>query len=258
MNFGHIYKQIDTGKSIYYAWFEAMHTRIDIALCNLTEEKSTHLTGIIHSEIKRIEKFSNRFDPESEISRINQLACKTSLRISEELYSILQNCIEYNRKTNGIFDITIQSKSNYRNGINNITLNPIHKTIFFLNENVQIDLCGYIKGYALDKIKEILTQNKCNNALINMGNSSVLGMGNHPFGKGWKVKTAFSRESGMVDKEVILYNQFLTTSGNETKNRKHIIHPVTGEYTEGFKTTSVLTDSGAEGEVYSLTYFLQA
>ena len=250
----HIYKQFDTCKTIYYAWFEAMHTRIDLILCNQSEVASLSVTEEIFNEIERIEKLGNRFNPESEISLINRLASDTEIKITTELFSILSECVEYNRKTDGVFDVTIHSKNNYRNGINDISLNVTDQTVFFSNPDVQIDLSGYLKGYALDRVKAILMKNKFEDVLINIGNSSILAMGNHPYGKGWKIKSISSHFA--KNKEDCLYNEFLTTSGNDSQERKHIINPHTGKYVEGMKEISIITTMGVLGEVISTSFII--
>ncbi|MBX9187682.1 FAD:protein FMN transferase [Bacteroides sp. K03] len=232
-----------------------MHTRIDLILCNQSEVASLSVTKDIFNEIERIEKLGNRFNPESEISLINRLASNTEIKITTELFSILSECVEYNRKTDGVFDVTIHSKNNYRNGINDILLNVTDQTVFFSNPNVQIDLSGYLKGYALDRVNAILMQNKFEDILINIGNSSILAKGNHPYGKGWKIKGISSHF--VKDKEdCYLYNEFLTTSGNDSKERKHIINPYTGKYVEGVKEVSVITTVGVLGEVISTSFII--
>ena len=241
----HLYSQISTESSVFYAWFEAMHTRIDIVLCNLDEESSNILLDNIVNEIQQVELLSNRFDPQSELSHVNRLAALNPYKISNELYSILEKCLDYKELTFGAFDITIQSFNNYRQGIENVVLDSGSKTISFNNPNVQIDLNGFIKGYALDKIKSLLLDAKCNNALINMGNSSILALGNHPNGKGWKVNLPES-----VNEFVTLHNQCLTNSGNST-NHLHIINPQTAKAGCITAINSVITDNASDGEVLS-------
>ena len=222
-----------------------MHTRLDIALCNLSEENSISLLEKIVKEIKRIEQLSDRFDVQSEISKTNSLSAIEPYKISSELYSILEKCIEYKLLTSGAFDITVQSRNKYLLGISDIVLNPVSKTVFFKNENVQIDLCGYIKGYALDRVKSMLTENNCFNALVNIGNSSVFALGNHPYGKGWKVNLPDSEKA-----YITLSDQCLTNSGNSI-HHLHILHPDTGEYVKPTETVSVITENAVQGEVLS-------
>lgn len=250
MQFQHVFRQINTEHSIFYAWFEAMHTRIDIALCHLSEEDSIVLMDKICNETKRIEQMSDRFNPQSEISEINMIAAIEPLTISVELYSILKDCIHYNNTTFGAFDISIHSFNNHRQGISDIILDQVSTTVFFKDKNVQIDLCGYIKGYALDKVRGMLTDNNCSNALVNFGNSSVCGIGNHPYGKGWKINLPNQEKDSAT-----LFNQCLTNSGNSA-DYFHIIHPETGQLCKSDNIMSVITEKADIGEVLSTALYV--
>ena len=50
-----------------------------------------------------------------------------------------------------------------------------------------LDFGGIAKGYALEKVRNILQEAGVENALLNFGGSSVLGMGHHPLGPCWEV-----------------------------------------------------------------------
>lgn len=248
MSIQHIFRQYSQGESIFYAWFAAMHTRIDIAFCHLPEYDSIYLATEIQEETLRIENLANRFNPHSELSRVNRLACMEPVVISDELFCILSNCLQYYHLTFGCFDISIQSGSNYPDRIKQIKLHPDTKTIFFEDEKIQLDLNGYIKGYALDKALEIVKSGNCSNALINYGNSSIGALGNHPKGKGWKIKLPDSELS------ITLINQCLTNSGN-SENHKHLIHPQSGKFSPRTDTISVLTQTGVAGEILSTSLY---
>lgn len=245
MQFQHLFKQTDTEKAVFYAWLSAMHTRIDVALCNFSEENSMVLLEKICKEIKRIEQMADRFDAQSEISKMNRLAAIEPFTVSTELYTILEDCVQYNRTTFGAFDITVQSLNDYRQGINDIVLDPDAKTVFFKNINVQVDLCGFIKGYALDRVRAMLTDSNCINALANFGNSSVCALGNHPNGKGWKINLPNQGKDS-----INLFNQCLTNSGNSA-DHFHIIHPETGKFGESTEIVSIITENAIDGEVLS-------
>ena len=245
MHFQHLYKQTNSNQSIFYGWFQAMHTRIDIALCRLDEQRALELTEKIYAEINRIELMADRFNPQSEISLINRLAAVEPLPVSDEWFAMIEQCINYNRISAGLFDVTVNSLNNHKDGINEIELDPELKTVYFKHPDVQIDLNGYIKGYALDKVKDILLENQCNDALVNMGNSSILAIGNHPNGEGWSV--SLPNKPG---KAVILQDEFLTTSGN-ADHYLHIINPPTGEPVNSTAIISVVTKNATDGEVLS-------
>ena len=104
-------------------------------------------------------------------------------------------------------------------------------------------MSGFLKGYALETIRGILNEALIENALINMGNSSILALGNHPVGSGWKIN------------DILLHNECLTTSGNDSPNRRHIVSPQNGKLVEGVKQIAVVTTNGSIGEILSTSLF---
>lgn len=244
------YKQIDDNKSILHAYFRAMHARIDLKLCNLSRSDSEKTAQMIYDKIKFLDQIGDRFDPDSDISFINNHAAQFPVWVKPDMLDMISQCIEYNHKTYGAFDITVQSENDYNEGIDNIILNMQDSAVFFTDRNVKIDLCGFIKGFALDKVKQILLGN-CTDAFINIGNSSIMALGNHPLNEGWRIKMNYIESNELKKVEIVLDNECLTTSGNLCQGRKHIINPQTREFIEEVKTISVLTKSGAEGEALS-------
>ncbi len=242
-----IIKKIAEDKYIMYSWFEAMYTRFDIVLIYNIEQDTSNIIEKIKNEIIRLELIANRFLPESELFFLNENAGK-QIKVSEELFYMIDYCIRYNEYTYGYFDITVNSKPFVKDNIKSVKLFE-DNSIQFLNENIRIDLNGYLKGYALDKIKNILTEENITDALLNFGNSSIMALGNHPNGNGWKI----SPQNNM--QEVLLYNECYTTSGNEISTRKHILNPLEGKYIEGEKTISVITKKAADGEIFSTALF---
>lgn len=47
-----IFKQLHGEKGVLYSWYEAMHTRIDLIICNKTKEESILITQLIEKEIQ--------------------------------------------------------------------------------------------------------------------------------------------------------------------------------------------------------------
>lgn len=245
MQIQHIYRQTDKQKSVFYAWFEAMHTRIDLAFCNLPESTACTLSMLIKDEISRIEGFADRFNPTSELSFINRQAAQEAVKVHPELYTIITDCKEYCQRTAGAFDITVQSVSHSQTDIHNLLCDPLEQTIRFARPGMLLDLCGYIKGYALDKIRNILESSPCTDALISLGNSSILAWGHHPNGQGWPIALP-----GQPGQSVTLSGACLTTSGN-TDGHYHLINPQTGQKTTTTVPISVITRTGCTGEVLS-------
>jgi len=243
------------GKNILYAWFEAMHTRIDMLLCSGTSYENLELVAnSIQCKIDNIEKIANRFEPRSELYFVNNNAFDRPCNISEELTEIIEECLIYNKKTYKYFDITVNSLNNYRSGIENICFEPEKRRISYNHPDIQIDLNGYIKGYSLRFAAQILRENNITDALISMGSSSILAMGNHPQAEGWSI--GLDPEFDKNNTSVTLFNECFTTSGNSLKNPRHIINPETGEFVKEMNTVSVITADPALGEILSTAFFV--
>lgn len=93
-------------------------------------------------------------------------------------------------------------------------------------------------------------------ALINMGNSSVLALGHHPMADGWKIDFGQAASPHKIHPELLLRNECLTTSGNDSHERKHIIDPRNGKLVEGKREVAVVTTDEAEGEILSTSLFV--
>lgn len=272
----HVYKSSREGDGLFYAWFLSMHTRVDIILCSRKSEEELLLTvNHIYDILCQLEKTANYYDPTSELAYVNRTAATSPVVLSEELYAMIDLCLKYNIKTLGCFDITVLSNNYDRNTIHSVQLSAEERSIFFRQPGVTLNLSGFLKGYALEKIKSILKESMIENALINMGNSSVLALGNHPMGKGWKINfgwaanastnastntatdTAATDASANTDnpQSILLYNECLTTSGNESSQRKHIISPRSGEFVKGARQIAVVTVDGSIGEILSTGLF---
>lgn len=248
----HIYKQVDS-TSIFYSWFASMHTRVDIVLSE-KEDIGKQIVEDIYKKLHILERIGNYYNPSSELSAVNNIQSGTPIIVSNDLFTMIKMCIDYNEKTAGYFDISIDSDNYSIDTSKHIFISDKDSSITLNRKGIRLNLSGFIKGYALDAVKNILEERGISNALINMGNSSVLALGNHPLGDGWKVGIDFP--STINDKkEIILRNKCLTTSGNHTTQRKHIKSPYTGEYIEGMKGISVITDIAAEGEALSTALF---
>jgi len=247
------YKQqiLSDGNKLFYAWFDAMHTRVDVAVVAPVEQDG--LVGFVEqlqAEIRKYEQIGNRFDPKSEISRVNMYASEQEINLSIELYNILSACKLYKQQTNGYFDVSVYSATGLKSDDKVCLLNHELQTIRFTHNGVLLDLSGFLKGYVLNKLIEIADNKGFENLIINLGNSSVFAKGNHPAGTGWKVSVQGS------DTEVILHNECLTTSGNSDVTKWPVMNPKNGTIVKDKQPVSVITRDAALGEVLTKVAFL--
>ena len=280
-------------KNRYYAWFEALHTRIDLLLLgSLTEVEFEAVEAAVRAELTAVEKMGNRFDPDSELSRAvhaanaslcspvpprsNASLCSSvpprsnasprssagrapalgsvvgglsadavPVPVSPALFALLARCLQANRDTGGLFDITVNSPD-FRPGlINRVKLSTEDAcSLHFAplpeweGASIILDLSGILKGYALERLRALLPTFGIRDALINLGNSSILSLGKNP--------------------SDIPAGYCLTTSGNATADRRHIRNPLTGEFIIGKHTVSVTTANAIDGEIQSTVSFIQS
>jgi len=246
-------KTLSDNRQLFYAWFSAMYTRVDLIFCAEAErEDLKDIAQKIRDKVDKVEALANRFNEHSELSKLNDGAYANEMIVPEELFGILSDCLIYHQQSSGYFDITVNSLNGYRGGAAAVQLNPEKQTIRFLHPDVQLDLSGYIKGYALGTVKQLLEKENITDALISMGNSSVLALGNHPFGKGWKV----SRPETDTATNCVLFDECLTTSGNKAQTKWPVVNPLSGKAVEEKSPVSVITDNPAVGEVLSTALYV--
>lgn len=239
------YRELTDGQTIYYAWFESMHTRVDVVLCHSAKPECDVLCEWIYNELSRLAGLMNRFDSASELAKINMTAADRPVTTSEDIYKIVRVGIGGYSLTNGLFDITVHSHNHYKEGIAAIEISELDRTIHFTHRDVQIDLGGIAKGYALDVVADYLLHESIGDFMINIGNSSICAHGNQPGGEGWQIALAGGGDN------YLLKNQCLSISGNHSNNTKHIVDPSTGKYINATTLSAIITLSGVESEIRS-------
>lgn len=230
-------------RQVFYAWFSGMHTRIDVVFTDIRLDEGLCVSTVeeMAGRIAGLEHAGNCFDPASELSVFNANTPGVRATLSPDLAQMLSHCQLYHKLTDGLFDVTMP-----HGGTFHVEGNRAWRD----GEQTKINLSGFLKGYALDQLRPIVESMGLGNALISLGNSSVMAMGRGLDGKPWRVAIPAGGE------QVELRDECLTTSGNDSPERRHIVNPMTGEYAEGQRQVSVVTKEGATGEVLSTCFFI--
>ncbi|MFC1563655.1 FAD:protein FMN transferase [candidate division KSB1 bacterium] len=273
-------------ENIYHKNFAAMGTRFELVLIGISPEYSQKIYNLIEKEVLRIELKLTRFSHTSVISELNQNAGEMPVSVDNEVIEIVELCKKYTDLTLGSFDITLlpltlfwQIKTADQNmqeweynekiseilkitGMSNVDIDPSNNTIFLRYPGMGIDLGGFGKGYALERVRKILVSNAIENAFISFGESSVLGLGHHPYGDSWKVgiQNLFDVNKSAYTFSII--DSALSTSGisgpiNQRcfSGKSHIIDIDTGRPVKNLETVSVKSYSPVKAEVLSTALF---
>jgi FAD:protein FMN transferase len=202
---------------------------------------------------------------DSEINSLISNASKSFVTVSEDLWNILEISQQAYHKSNGAFDVSLGLltklwRRSYRQGIlpDSVQLQDAksrsgfdkvlldNHQVKFSKENMQLDFGGIGKGYALDKMMEILKKDSFQYVLIETG-SSVL-CSDFPFeNQGWPIV--------INGKSIELQNKATSSSGATFQNIRinkqiygHIIDPKTGLGINHLKEISLIGDSAAEAD----------
>ena len=118
-----------------------------------------------------------------------------------------------------------------------------------------LDFGGFAKGYALERIKQLLIKETAGSALVNFGNSSILALGVHPFGDHWPVGLANPFRDGEEAYGFKLRDGALSISGHTPEHPRHIIDPGSGGYVARDGFVAVQGRSPLVAEVLSTALF---
>ena len=224
-----------------------MGTRLDILLIHPDSTLADKLWSAIVDELKCLEKMLNRFNPQSEVALLNKHLSVNKTRTSTELWTMLQLCRQYYEQTLHLFDITLKdfSQVNFHDNCLISSNRP----------NLSFDFGGFAKGYALKKIRKMIVCANVKNAFVNFGNSSIMGIGHHPYGECWKV--SFLNPYNQVPlNEFNLKDTTLSTSGSTGQYTGHIINPLTGIYDEQRKASTIVSEDPLDAEVLSTVWMI--
>jgi thiamine biosynthesis lipoprotein len=144
---------------------------------------------------EELEQKLSIFLPESEISRINRRAHEEWVPTSEPVFALLQECTRISEQTEGAFDITASplwrlwgfarkervfpsqreiSSALQSVGYKKVCLDPDSRSVRFAASGMELNLGAIGKGYALDRMGQLLRQKGIEIFLLTAGYSSVL------------------------------------------------------------------------------------
>ena len=231
-----------------------MGTTCQLVLYASNDQQARQAAQKAFARIDALNRIMSDYDPESELRQICVRAVGTPVRVTPELYFVLEKASRVSELSEGAFDVTVgpvvklwrRSRKNillpdptelklalqlvdYRNVV------LANGTVMLKKPGMLLDLGGIAKGYAADEALKILRQEKINRALVAMGGDIALGDA-PPEKEGWKVGIApIFEEGNKAGKFMILANQAVSTSGDTEQyveidgvRYSHLVNPKTG------------------------------
>src|SRR5262249_45050914 len=144
-----------------------------------------------------------------------------------------------------------------------VHLDPQLRTVRFDVPGVELDPGGIGKGYAVDKMADILRDAGIEIALISAGGSSIYAMGAPPGEKGWPIRIRDPKDEAITAAQLYLKDQSLSPSGTyekffeaDGKIYSHIMDPRTGYPAKGMLSVSVLAPKTLDSEAWTKPFFI--
>jgi thiamine biosynthesis lipoprotein len=264
---------------------DAMGTTTTIAAYGYDRFKLQAAVAMAFDEMRRLEDLLSNYRPESEWSRMNRTAAERPFKVSKELFDLLARCMQYSSASDGAFDITVgplmkvwgfykgsgrfPHRAEIRGamahvGYKKVELDPQNLTVHFQNDGMSLDPGGIGKGYAVDRMADILRSNGVQSALITAGSSSIYAIGAPPSdARGWHVAIRHPKDARKTVQDVYLRDESMSTSGSYEKffwaNGRiysHIMDPRTGYPAEGMLSASVIAPRTIDSEAWTKPYFI--
>ncbi len=235
-------------------------------------EIAQRASTIAFDRVASLDNIMSDYHAESELMLLCSKAGGPPVRISEELFCVLQQSQELARQTDGAFDVTIGPVSRlWRRArrrqempdpsrlsqaldlvsYQNLRLDPKQGTAQLLKEGMVLDLGGIAKGYAADEALRILKERGIKSALVAAGGDIAVSAP-PPGSKGWTIGIGpLEPRDESPKRSLILHDAAVSTSGDAEQfveiggqRYSHIVNPKTGIGLKGRMSVTVVAPLG--------------
>jgi FAD:protein FMN transferase len=235
------------------------------------------------AEIERIEAQLSLYRNTSEIAHVNARAAREPVRVSPEVFRLLEQAHRLSTETEGAFDVTVAplvrcwgfmggtgqlptpeavAEARGKAGMHLLELNGAEFTVRFAREGMMLDLGALGKGYAIERAAEILRENGVPSAILHGGTSTVHAIGRMPHGQAWKIAIERPPDSPEASPTVLtvvsLKDEAMSVSAVWGRSFKagektygHVIDPRTGSPTDAALLSAIILPSATETDALS-------
>ncbi|MCG8311035.1 MAG: FAD:protein FMN transferase [Cytophagales bacterium] len=271
--------QTNTGKSVALL----MGSRFELVVIHHNAQIRKKAIGAGIAEIQRIEALISSWTADSETGKINYNAGRQPVRVSEELFKLVERTIKISDLTGGAFDISFNSlspiwvfdgrsmnvpdssvisasvkKINYKN----IELNRENLTIYLKEQGMRIGFGAIGKGYAANRAKKVMLDHGIENGMVNAG-GDLIAWGSQENEQPWQIGIADPAKDKAFIAWLSIRDMSVVTSGNYEKyvviNGKkygHIINPKSGWPVEGIQSVTLVSPDAELSDALATSVFV--
>ena len=223
----------------------AMATQFQVRIADEEKTYAAQTAQAAFALTDDLESRLSRFRANSEISHIAQLAVGEKLRLSGPVFACLKIAKQMEHTTRGTFSATATALQ--RQPTRPLwSLLPDEFSVRCDSGKLEFDLGAIGKGFALDRMAEVLREWSCSAFLLVAGGSSILAGDAPKETAGWSCGLGDDNSP----QRYWLKNCSLSGSGLAVKGR-HIFDPRTGSPTVQRNRVWALTETAAESDALS-------
>lgn len=254
-----------------------MGTIFEITLVARDPAQGKELAEALFAVAGRLDALFTSWDPESALMRWNRTAGQGPQAVEPELARVLALSVALSAQTRGAFDVTVGPLAALWRSAGERGALPAPAEIARARACVgpqvvradaqaaraelrcagaAVDLGGVAKGYALDRMRELLSEAGVANALLSFGQSSLLALGAPPDGSGWRLlvrapEGGFAGLATLRDRAASVSGSLGQWTEIEGRRYGHVIDPRSGEPLVRDAQAMVLAPSAAAAEAWS-------
>jgi thiamine biosynthesis lipoprotein len=264
---------------------EAMGSTASVRACGAEPAGLRAAVDEALSEVDRIERLLSHYRSDSPLSRLNREAANGAVVAPPELADVLATSLRWSRDSDGAFDVTVGplmkawgffrdegrvpsaaalARARAAVGFRHVVLDREAGRVRFDRPGVELDLGGIGKGYAVDRVVALLHRRGVVSALVNLGGSSVYGLGAPPGADSWEVALQDPSDPSRVARRVPLRDRALSVSGAHGRRFEqdgvsytHVMDPRSGRPVAGVLAVAVLSASATDGDALDNVLFVQ-
>ena len=237
--------EVTTMPEIHQFNHRAMATHFQVRIADQEKTYAAQAAQASFDLVDKLESQLSRFRTNSDIAQLALLAPGEKLRVSEPAFSCLQIAKHMEQLTRSAFCATPAALQT-QPSLPQWDLVPSEFSILCIDGRLEFDLGAIGKGFALDRMAELLGQWECPSFLLVAGGSSILAGDPPPDLPGWSC--------GLGDDDsphrIYLTHSSLSGSGLAVKGA-HIFDPRTGQAATRQSRAWILANTAAESDALS-------
>jgi thiamine biosynthesis lipoprotein len=224
------------------------------------------------ARVAELDGIMSDYKPASELMKLCDKAGGDPVKVSDDLWTVLERAQAVAKRSDGAFDVTVGpivrlwrlarktrqipdaedlARAKALVGYDKVTLDPREHTVRLAKKGMRLDLGGIAKGYAADQALVVLKKHGLARALVAAGGD--IAVGDAPAdADAWTVGIAPVEDpESKPKKHLLLTNAAVSTSGDAEqyveiggKRYSHIVDPKTGLGLVGRMTVTVVAPNG--------------